>query len=383
MEKFIALLLAVAMLAGAACCSNLLSGVNTSESGNETSLIWNGKNNNPISAVYGLDAKDIESVYFSGSRFKEGRFPLERQEQYLALISNLRKLELLEKVENFDKDSAKDCLSYEIQVKNADLITLNFYDNVVDFGQGYYFYADANNSAFPEKTTAITIDMPGFDMSIRYDNPEDIKGLQSELTASKNDGAPVHGNGDFAGSMSIGLSDGLNENISLCVKEENNKYFLFKNFFTAYFFMGEISRESYDSLILACKNQYGTHEHFSVTSGNKTIYPLGHFMYARTFDEHTGHELVADGFPQLSEWADKLESITYEPNFEVSAKNNQATLRLSTSETYVNITLSDIKALPPGEYTIACILTTQGTYVEKIKDYNSYTDIYWFTLVKP
>jgi hypothetical protein len=382
MKKAVAFLLVAVLLMALSGCDNSSGKTNTNDPDKEPFLTWNGENNSPISDVYELIEKDIERVYFSGSQFREGRFQFERQEQYTWLISNLRKLKLLEKVDDYDIDNAKVYLNYEIQLRSADPITLHFYDNVVDFGQGYYFYTDANNSAVPNEITAISIGIPEFNMSVYYDNPEDIQGLRSVLTSSMSDGISAQGANDFTELINVYFSDSLNENISLYVNEENGTYFLFKNFFASYILMGEISRESYDTLILACKNQFGTREHFSVTSGETTIHPLGHFMYSTQYDKQTGQGLAADGFPQLSEWVEKLESVYYEPNFEFLVKDEHATLRISIAETHTDITLKDIEALSSGEYTITCILTTQGEYVEKANDYNSSTNVYWFKLIK-
>jgi len=123
-------------------------------------------------------------------------------------------------------------------------------------------------------------------------------------------------------------------------------------------------------------------EPFSVTSGETTIYPLGHFMYGTQYDEETGQGLAADGFPQLAEWADRLESVHYEQNFALWVRDEQTTLDISIAGIYANLSCEDIAALPAGEYIVACRLTTQGEYVEKANDYNSSTSVYWFRLIK-
>jgi len=381
MKKAVALLLVAMLLMALSGCGNFSAETNTNDLNKEPLPTWNGENSSSITAVYELTEEDIESVYFSGSQYGEGRFPFERQEQFTRLISNLRKLKLLEKVDDYEIDNAKVTLRYEIQLKNADLIALHFYDNVVDFGQGYYFYTDADTSAIPNEITAISIGIPEFNMSANYDNPEDIEGLRSVLVASMSDGISAQGADDFSELMNVYLIDSLNDYISLYVNEENETYLLFKNFFTSYIFMGEICRESYDTLVLASKSQFGTREHFSVTSGETTIHPLGHFMYATQYDEQTGQELAVDGFPQLSEWVDKLESVCYEPNFALWVKD-EYTLHISIAETPTEITHKDIETLPSGEYTIACTLTTQGEYIEIANDNNSSTSVYWFKLIK-
>ena len=386
MRRTVVFFLAVVLLMTLSGCSNSDDGTITNKLNQKLPAMGIGENNHLENSVYGFNEKDIVSVFYSGSQFREGSFPFERQEQYTSLINMLKKLELLDKVENYDKSNANNYLSYEIRLKNADTITFHFYDNVVDFGQGYFFFTDVNTIAIPEEITAVLIGIPEFKMYDYYDNPEDIDGLRSALIASAGEvDTAIVSRDDFSEQMNIYLTDSANENTSLYVREENDRYFLFKNFFSSYIFMGEISRESYDILVLACKNQFGTHEHFSVKSGETTIHPLRHFMYSINYDEQTGQGLAADGFPQLSEWLDKLESVYYEPDFELLVRDELATLSTSISiaeRYYDDMALVDIEALPSGEYTIACSLTTQGDYVEKANKYNSSTDVYWFKLIK-
>ena len=349
----------------------------------KSSFTWSGENANPIPAISVLAEKDIETIYLLGNQYVAGRATFADKEQHTSLLNNLKRLELLEKVDDYDINSAKNIQCYEIHLKNAEPIILNFYDDVIDFGQGCYFYTDADNSILPDEINKISIGLPEFNSAIYYDNPADIEALSSVLTVVENTNASLQNVEDFSKLMSIYINDWLSENISLYIKGENGTYYLFKNFFTSYIYMGEISGDSYDALLLACKNQFGTHKHFSVTSGETAIYPLGHFMGSTTYDKQTGQGLAADGSPQhLSEWVDKLESLYYEPNFALWAKDEQTIIHISLAETRTGITYEDIKALPSGEYIIECRLTTQGDYVKKAGSYNSSTSVYWFKLIK-
>jgi len=344
---------------------------------------WRGENANPIPAIFGLAEKDIENIYLLGSQYREGRATFADKEQYTWLLNNIRKLELLEKIDDYDINGAKNIRCYEIQLKNAEPIILNFYDGIIDFGQGCYSYTDADDSIMPDEINKITVSLPEFNSAIYYDNPNDIEALSSVLTVVENTNATLQNVEDFSKLMSIYINDWLSENISLYIKVENRSYYLFKNFFTSYIYMGEISKDSYDSLTLACKNQFGTHEHFSVTSGETTIYPTGHFMGSISYDKQTGQGLAADGSPQhFSEWVDKLETLTYEPNFALRAKDEQTIIHIALAETRASLTYEDIEALPAGEYIIECRLTIQGDYVKKADSYNSSTSVYWFKLIK-
>jgi len=119
-----------------------------------------------------------------------------------------------------------------------------------------------------------------------------------------------------------------------------------------------------------------------VSSGDAVIYPAGHFRYGTTYDEETGQALIGDGFPYLDEWKDTLESIAYAPDFAVEVRDKQSTLYMMIHGLSAGVSPADIAALPAGEYVIACDVTTRGAYVEKAGEYNSYTSVYWFKLVK-
>jgi hypothetical protein len=381
--KVIVLSLIAAFLFSLSSCDRSSIGQDWSGSNNGVSYSWSGENKKPIPAVYGLNEKDISNVYFSGSQYREGRFSFEWQEQYTWLINSLRKLELLEKAEGYDKGSAQNCLCYEIEVRNASPIVLNFYDNIIEFGEGCFYYTDADKSTVPKEIISISVSNPETSSSVCYDDPADIEELRSVLAISAADGTFAYGEDNYNELMNIYFNDWVTENISLYARMENGSYYIFKEFFATYICMGEINQQSYDSLLLAGKNQFGTHEHFSVTSGETTIHPLGHFMYGTQYDEQTGQGLAADGFPQLSEWVDKLESVRYEPDFTLWFKDERATLCISIAETQTDMTYQDIEALPPGEYTMACRITTLGDYVEKANNYNSSTSVFWFKLLKP
>ena len=114
------------------------------------------------------------------------------------------------------------------------------------------------------------------------------------------------------------------------------------------------------------------------------IYPFGYFLHAISYNKETGQGIAADGFPQLAEWEDTLESIVYEPNFSFWIKDEEnITFNISLEETNSSIDCEDIAALPAGEYIIACTLYFRGDYIEKANAYNSSASVYWFKLIKP
>ena len=143
MKNAIVFLLAAVLLVALPGCIPADSAANSNQPEALPTYTWNGENDNPIPTVYNLTEEDIESAYHQGNQFAEGRFPIEGREKRIELISNLKKLKLLEKVEAPDKSNTFHSLVYEIQPKNADIITLYFYDDMVDFGQGYYTYTSA------------------------------------------------------------------------------------------------------------------------------------------------------------------------------------------------------------------------------------------------
>lgn len=188
-------------------------------------ISWNGDNSTTIDDIYGIIEEDIEQVYYASNQFwRESYFLFERQEQNTWLIYNLSRLELLEKAENYDKNTAKIYLTYVIQLKNAAPIILYFYDDVVDFGQGYYFYADTEKSAIPEKISTISISLPEFYTSIDYVDTDDINILRSLLNPFVS--VDVHESSlyDTSELMSIFISDEWIDYISLYIKKENGTY---------------------------------------------------------------------------------------------------------------------------------------------------------------
>ena len=380
MRKIIAFLLIAVFITVLSSCDNS----NTDGLGKEYAFIWNGENAHPIAAVYKLTEENIENVYFSGSQFAEGRFPFDYQEQYTLLINDLRKLELLGKANHYDTSKAKNTLCYEIQLKNAKPIVLNFYDNVVDFGKGCYFYKSADNSVVPDGIEWAEIGFPEFNSSAYYHDSCDIEDLLPIFSTLENTDISVQEAEDFSELMNICFvsNNGTIEVVLLYVKAENETYYLFKEFLTLYIYVGEISKAGYDSLILACKAQFGTHKHFSVTSGETTIYPLGHPIYALTYNEQTGGGMNTCAFPSLGE-TDKLESVRYAPNFALWSKYENTEFRILIAGTYTELTDKVIETLPAGEYIITCEVTVLGKYVEKAKDYNRSACVYWFKLIKP
>ena len=380
MKNIIVFLLAAVLLVALPGCIPADNAANSNQPEVLPTYTWNGENDNPIPTVYNLTEEDIESAYHQGNQFAEGRFPIEGREKRIELISNLKKLKLLEKVEAPDKSSTFHSLVYEIQPKNADIITLYFYDDMVDFGQGYYTYTSAYEWPFPGEITSISMGIPESGNAY-YNNPADIEKLCSALMPFAGS-TSVLVKDDFLKTINAYLVDAKNEHIELYCQEENGMYFLYKGFFSTYIYMGQISRENYDTLLLASKNQFGTHESFSVKSGETTIYPQGHYIFSTEYDEKTGDPTFSDGFPQLREWIDKLESIYYEPNLELSVIREHSTLSITIPGELAEITMEDIKALPPGEHIIACKLTTQHAYVEKAKAYNISAEVYWFRLIK-
>lgn len=126
----------------------------------------------------------------------------------------------------------------------------------------------------------------------------------------------------------------------------------------------------------------------SVTSGETIIYPLGHHDYTIQHDEQTGQGIYGCSFPDINEWADKLETVYYEPDFALKVNGDNATYSIKIVGDYETgvygwVSCEDIGSLPAGNYTIACYLTTKGKYVKEADDYNKQTDVYWFTLIIP
>ena len=361
----------------------VLTSCNNSVGETEPPPVWSGKNDNPITFVSDLVETDIENVYYTSTLLREGRFSFERPEQFSEFINNLRKLKLLDKVDNYDITGAEVHKSYEIQLKNKNPITLHFYDDVIDFGQGFYYYIDANDTIVSEEISSISVTVPEYESECTYNDSEDIKGLRSTLTLSPGSDATIQAPDDFSDLVQVYMTNFSTENMHLYIYEKDTEYFCFKNFFASYLFMGEISQASYDTLLQSGKAQFGTQAHFSITSGGKTIYPLGHAQFSTTFEEDTGREIAGCNFPRLHDWEDSLESVTYDSDFGWWIGANRTGPYVSIAATYSDdLTLEDIKALPPGEYTLECRLRTQGKYVEKANNYNSYSYCYWFKLIK-
>ena len=281
-------------------------------------------------------------------------------------------------------------LNYEIILYNQDPILINFYDNAIQIGEEFYLFNDADKIRIPQQNDA-TIIWVGSTALYKYSEFTDINDIieiNTLLSASVAD-IPVINSISFDQESNhiyvyfFGNYDNyFVKEYSFYVKEYNGKYLLHKNFHTSYSCIGELSYADYETLMLACKGQFGTYKHFSVTSGDKTIYPAGFFRRGYSYDEETGTTMHADGFTQFYDWTDYMETLYYEPNFSFWIKDTENTkLDLLIAGTYENLSIEEIKELPEGEYIIECQLTSGDIYV--MSEYkNSVTHVYWFVLVK-